>query len=71
MTEKEGPKISQKICSYCGKPIDMDDYRSYLIVQLQEETSVIIYLHALCIDMDEDHWMIRTLEKSSIRNQGV
>ena len=54
--------MSDKICRYCGKEIGFDDYRTYTIVQHEDETAIILYLHCCCIEMDSAHWLIRALE---------
>jgi len=53
-------------CIACNEDIGMEDYRSYAIVQLQDETCRVVYLHLSCIEFEKDQYTrhaIAVLEK--------
>jgi len=59
-------EIRNRKCWYCGKDIDAgEDYRSYAIVQMEDETMHMVYVHVSCLEFDEEHPLARVLEKEA------
>lgn len=53
--------MGEKICIYCGEAIEMEDYRSYAIIQLEDTEIHVVYVHLRCLEMDEDHPLFKTI----------
>ena len=54
--------MDEKRCIHCGELIDMQDYRSYWLIQVEDETARRIYVHVSCIDNDTMDPVLRLLE---------